>query len=207
MEEVVGPGQPVGHVGSRVMAAAVGLGLPPAMMVPGAWWELLARVCRRPCCFPGHGGNCGPGAAGRQCWFPGHGGSCGPGSDGQPCWFPGHVKSCGPGPARRPCLFPGRGGSIELRAARRTCSFPEHGGSCGPGAAGRPCWFLGHGAICGPKGLAGHVVSRVMAEPVGLGLLGGHDGFRGIEGAVSPRLPVAMLVPRAWRELWAWGCR
>jgi len=79
MAEAVVPGQPVGHVGSRVMPAAVGLGLPPAMMVPGAWSELLARVCRWPCWFPGHGGSCGPGAAGGHFGSRGMAGAVGPG--------------------------------------------------------------------------------------------------------------------------------
>jgi len=69
----------------------------------------------------------------------------------------------------------------------------------------------------------GHVGSQGISASVGLGLLGDHDGFRGIVGTVSPklpfghigsqgmvkavgpRLPPAILVPGAWRELWAQG--
>ena len=34
-----------GHVGSQGMAGAVGLGLPPAMLVPGAWRDLWTLGC------------------------------------------------------------------------------------------------------------------------------------------------------------------
>jgi len=54
--------------------------------------------------------------------------------------------------------------------------------------------------------MGGHIGSRGMAGAVGLGLQGGHVGSRGMAGAVVPKLLPAMLVPRAWRELWVWGC-
>ena len=52
----------------------------------------------------------------------------------------------------------------------------------------RPCWFPGHGGSCAPWLPVGYVGSRGMAGPV-----------------CSSLLP-AMLVPKAWRQLWAWGC-
>jgi len=46
-----------------------------------------------------------------------------------------------------------------------------------------------------------------MAGALGLGLPGGHVGSPGMAGAVGSGLPLAMLVSRAWRDLWAWVCQ
>jgi len=75
-----------GHVGSRGMEGAVGPGLPPAMLVPGAWRELWAQVCCHPCWFPGMV-QLWARVCCRPCWFPGHSGSCGPRSAKWPCWL------------------------------------------------------------------------------------------------------------------------
>jgi len=61
----------------------------PAMLVPGAWRELWARVCCRPCWFSVHGRSCGGGAAGSHVGSRGIAGAVGPGLPS------GHVGSKG----------------------------------------------------------------------------------------------------------------
>jgi len=158
------------------------------MLVPGAWWEIWLFGSRRPCCFPGHGE--------RFC----------PGPDASHVGFRGMAGAV--------CL--GLPPAMLVRRAWRellawVCQavlvFPGDGKSCRPGATGRPCWFPGHGGICGHGAAASHVGSQGMAGAVGLKLLGGHVGSWGMAGAVGPGLPPAMLVPQAWRDLWARVCQ
>jgi len=52
----------------------------------------------------------------------------------------------------------------------------------------------------------GHVGSQSMAGAIGPGLPGGHFDSQAMAGAVVLGLPSAMLVPRAWRDLWSRGC-
>jgi len=66
----------------------------------------------------------------------------------------------------------------------------------------------------GSRGMAGvlcpvlpgsHVCTRGLAGAVGQGLRDGNVGSQGMAGYVVPGLLPAMLVPGAWRELWARG--
>jgi len=89
---------------------------------------------------------------------------------------------------------------------------------------GLPCGHVGSEGIVGsvvPGLTCGHVFSQGIVGSVGPGLLLGHVGSQGVERNISPGLPdghvgsravvrsvvlgllPAMLVSRAWRELWA----
>jgi len=55
-------------------------------------------------------------------------------------------------------------------------------------------------------GLPGvHVDSQAMEGSV-LGMPCGHVGFRGMAGAVVPRLTCGVFVPGSLQDLWAQGC-
>ena len=130
---------------------AVGLGLPSAMLVPGAWRELWAWLCRRAYRFPGHDGNCGP-VAGAS-----------------------HVASRGmAGPVCSSLLLamlvPGAWQHLWTRVCRQPCWFLAHGGSFGIRAAARHVDSRGMAAAVGPGLPGGHFGSRGIAGAVGPGL-------------------------------------
>ena len=162
-----GPSAAAGHVGSRGVAGAVGLLLPPDILVLGTWREMWAWGCRQPCWFPGHGGSCGPWGGRVSMLVP---------RAWQKLWS-------GTAPAM---LVPGAWQELWARCCPAAIWLLGHGGSCGPkasaghvdsrgisGAVGpgllpsmlvygawrqlwarvgcRPCWFQGHGRICGSK--------------------------------------------------------
>jgi len=72
-------------------------------------------------------------------------------------------------------------------------------------AAWRSCWFPGHDYSCGPGFVAGQFGSKDMVDAVVTGLPNCTVVSQVMAGAVGLVLPLAMLIPRAWRELWALG--
>ena len=204
MAEAVGPGLPRGHVGSRGMARAF---FPRLLGVHVGSLDTagsVARGCRRPCWFPGHGGSCGPRAVRGTCGCQGMAGAVGP---------------------RHPpaMLIPGAFRELWARVCCHPCWFQGHGGSCGPGSAaghvgsrgiagavdpGLPCGHVGSKGLAGALGLVmpptflvpgarqdlwaqgsrRHVGSRVMAGSVGARLPVGHVCSRHKAGAVDPGL-------------------
>ena len=84
-------------------------------------------------------------------------------------------------------LVPGAWRELYAQGSRRPCWFPGHGGSRGPGLLASQFGSQGMADTVVPRLPNCYVVSQVMA------------------GAVGLVLPSAMLVPRAWREVWALG--
>jgi len=125
--------------------------LPPDILVLGAWRELWAWGCRRPCSFPGHGGSCGPCGSRVSMLVPGAWRELWAWGCPAAFWLPGHAGAVSP---RHPPAMLIPGAWRELWA--RVCSHP--------------CWFPGHGGSCGPGSAAGHVGSRDMAGAVGSGV-------------------------------------
>jgi len=136
------------HFGYRSMAKAVALGLPPAMLVFGAWWELWGRVCTSHDGSQGMVGAVGPGLPGGHVDSRGMERAVGLGLSGVHVSSRGIAGAVGPG-LPLAMLVLGAWRELSARGFCRPCWISGHGGSSGPRAARRPCWFLGHGGSCG----------------------------------------------------------
>ena len=187
MAGAVGPGLPGGLVGSQVMAGAVGVGLPGGhvgslfmenVVGLGLPAAMLVSGAWQVLWIWGCQADISLPGAWRELWDQG---------SRRPCWFPRHGKSCGPRASAGNVLSQGTAGAVGP-GLPLAMLVPMARRELWVWGCRRPCWFSGHGGSCGTEAAAGHV------------------GSRGMEGAVVPGLPPAMLVLGAWPELWSWGC-